>query len=285
MPVNYAADLAALESEIKVSAQYWLYERSIFLQAITAVNTAGIPGLTASFPNIGSVSASDVAENESAPESALSTTMPELKVSEKEVNVPVSDLALAAVGKASLISDIGKLLGSAMARKFDADVAASFSGFSKSIGSSGVALDAGSVAKGVTLLMAQEFASDIYGAVHPFQALGIKEGLTNLYGDGTKTPPSDILANQVMIRYYIGSVSGANIIETASISADTNDDATGAVFAPSGIGAHIKKLFDLEYDRDGKGRVTHVLGHGMWKTGVINPLHGVRLFGACAEPA
>jgi len=285
MGINYAAALADLEPEIKISAQYWLYERSIFLQAITAKNTAGIPGLVASFPKIDNVEASDVLENEDAPESDISTDMPELKVSEKEVNVPITDLAFEAVGKKELIGNVGKLLGSAMARKFDIDCAASFSGFTKSIGTAGVALNAGSVAKAVTILMAQEFADELYGAVHPFQALGIKEGLTNLYGEGTKTPPSDILANQVMLRYYIGSISGANVVETATIVPDVAGDAVGAIFSPTGIGAHIKKLFELEYDRNGKGRVTHILGHGMWKIGVINPLHGVKLLGDCSEPA
>ncbi|NTU58912.1 MAG: hypothetical protein HGB00_08380 [Chlorobiaceae bacterium] len=284
MGINFSSMLTELEPEIRVEAQYVLYRQSLFLPLIMSKNTSGIPGLTTTFPKLGNMIAADVAETDETPETELNPDDEEIRVSEKELNVPITDMGLEAVGPDELIKMVGELLGAGMARKFDRDIAATFSQFTKKFGTAGNALTPGTPAKAVTYLVTQEAPGTMFGALHPYQALDIKESLTNLYGEGTKTPPSEMKANEILYQYYIGSLSGANFLETAAILPDANADAYGAVWTPRAIGANIKKLFELEYERSGKKRVTHILAHGMWGAKAINPLWGVGMFGDCSEP-
>ncbi|UZJ39993.1 hypothetical protein OO185_02510 [Prosthecochloris sp. SCSIO W1102] len=280
-----SAMLIELEPKIIAEATLKVYEFSRLLPLVRVKDTSGKPGLTTTFPKFPTVVAEDVAEHEETPETDVDPDAVEVKVSEKELNIPITDLAAEAAGEEELIAILGTLLGSGMARKLDRDIASTFSQFIKSFGTAGASLAIGSVSKGVTFLDVQEAPGQLYGALHPYQSPGIKDTLTNSFGDGSKNVPSEMKANEILYANYIGTLSGAHFLETPAIRADGNDDAYGAVFSPLAIGVNMKKMFEFEPERRGRKRITHLLGHGMWGAKAINTDWGVKLLSDCSEPS
>ncbi len=277
--------LTDLEPKIIAEATLRVYEYSRLLPLVRVKETSGTPGLTTTFPKFPTIVAADVAETDDTPETTVSSDAVEVKVSEKELNVPLTDLAAEAAGEEEIIAILGTLLGSGMARKLDRDIAATFSQFTKSFGTAGASLAIGSVSKGVTFLDVQEAPGQMYGALHPYQTPGIKDSLTNAFGDGAKNVPSEMKANEIIYANYIGTLSGAHFLETPAIQADVNDDAYGAVFSPLAIGVNMKKMFEFEPERKGSKRITHLLAHGMWAAKAINADWGVKLLSDCSEPS
>lgn len=284
MPIT-AAMLDELYTEIIAEATVKLYEHSRLLPLCRVKYTSKQPGLTASFPKFPVVVAEDVAETTETPETTISPDAVEVPVSEKELNVPLTDLAAEAAGEEKIVSTIGELLGSGMARKLDRDIAATFSQFTKGFGVAGTQVSVGAATRSGTYLDVQEAPGRYYGVLHPYMTTGIKDSLTNSFGDGTKSPPSEMKANEVLYENYIGTLSSTHWIETPAILPDGSDDAYGAAFSTLAIGVHVKKLFEFETERKGTKRMTHLLAHGMWGAKVINADWGVKLLGDCSEPA
>jgi hypothetical protein len=279
-----ASMLADLEPEIRAAAFYQLYKRSTLLPLVYVKQTGGTPGLTAEFPTLPSLVAQDVAETVETPETTIESATEDIRVSEKELNLPLTDMTQAAVGS-DIVRTIGLLVGSAMARKLDQDIAAVFGDFTKVMGTAGADLTASVPTRAVSVLTANEAPGNFYGALHPFQVLAMKEQLTNAFGSGAMNPPSEMKANEVLYRNYLGTLGGAHMLETACIQADGNGDAYGAIFSPLAIGVNMKQAFELELERRGTQRTTHILGHGKWGVKAINPLFGVSMIGGCSEPA
>lgn len=276
--------LADLEPEIRAAAFYHLYRRSILLPLVYVKQTGGQAGLTSEFPTLPTLVAQDVDEGVETPETTIESATEAIRVSEKELNLPLTDMTKEAVG-AGIVQTIGIMVGSAMARKLDLDIAAVFGDFSKVMGAAGEPISAGVPTKAVSVLTSNEAPGTYYGALHPYQALGMKEALTNAFGDGAKNVPSEMKANEVLYRNYLGTLGGAHMLETASIQADETSNAIGAVWSPLAIGVNMKQAFELELERRGTQRATHILGHGKWGVKVINPPFGVSIVGDCSEPA
>jgi len=276
--------LADLEPEIRAAAFYHLYKRAILLPLVYVKDTSGEAGLTSSFPTLPTLLAQDVAETDPTPETTIESAVEDIRVSEKELNLPLTDMTKAAVGS-SIVRTIGEMVGSAMARKLDRDIAAVFGNFTKVYGSAGVALTAGVPTKAAAILANNEAPGSFYGALHPYQALGMKDALTNAFGSGTMNPPSEMKANEVLYQNYLGTLGGAHLLESAAIQADANGDAYGAIFSRLAIGVNMKQPFELELERNGVGRTTHILGHGKWGVKAINPQFGVSMLSDCSEPA
>ena len=279
-----AAMLQELYTEIIAEATLQLYEHSLLLPLCRVKNTAGKPGLTASFPKFPVVVATDVAEADPTPETDVEPDAVDITVSEKEVNIPLRDLAAVAAGEEKIVSALGSLIGSGMARKLDRDIAATFPNFAKTFGTAGAALTVGPLVTGPTYLNVKEAPGNRYGVLHPYQALGPKSALTNAFGDGDKPLTSEMKANEIIYQNYIGTVANAHYLESAAIIPDAEDDASGAVFSPMAIGVHIKKLVEFEVDRSGRDRVTYLLGHGLWNAAVVNADWGCTLIGDASEP-
>lgn len=277
--------LTDLEPKIIAEATLRVYEFSRLLPLVRVKDTSEQAGLTTTFPKFPTIVAEDVDESDETPETTVESDAVEVKVAEKELNVPLTDLAAEAAGEEEIIAILGTLLGSGMARKLDRDIASTFSQFIKAFGTAGATLAVGAASKATTFLDVQEAPGQMYGALHPYQTSGIKNSLTNAFGDGTKPLPSEMKANEVLYTNYIGTLSGAHYLETPAIQKDGNDDAYGAVFSPLAIGVNIKKLFEFEFERKGTKRRTHLLAHGMWAAKAINTDWGVKLLSDCSEPS
>lgn len=279
-----AAMLDELYTEIIAEATVQLYEYSRLLPLCRVKDTSGQPGLTVSFPKFPVIVGQDVAENDETPETTITPGAVEVTVSEKELNVPLTDLAAEATGEEEIIATIGNLLGSGMARKLDRDIAATFPQFTKSFGTAGTQVSVGAATRSGTYLDVQEAPGRYYGVLHPYMTTGIKDSLTNSFGDGTKPIPSEMKSSEVLYENYIGTLSGTHWAESPAIQPDGNDDAYGAAFSTLAIGVNIKKLLEFETERKGTKRVTHLLAHGMWAAKVVNADWGVKLLGDCSEP-
>ncbi len=83
-------------------------------------------------------------------------------------------------------------------------------------------------------------------------------------------PTASWLTDEVMRRWFVGSVAGVDILTTADISVDTNDDAYCGMFSPIAMAIDQRRAPRLEVERDASRRgyelnYTAVYAYGVWR--------------------
>ena len=83
-------------------------------------------------------------------------------------------------------------------------------------------------------------------------------------------PTASWLTDEVMRRWFVGSVAGVDILTTADISVDSNGDAYCGMFSPVAIAIDQRRAPRLEVERDASRRgyelnYTAVYAYGVWR--------------------
>ena len=83
-------------------------------------------------------------------------------------------------------------------------------------------------------------------------------------------PVSSWLSDEVMRRWFVGSVAGVDILTTADISVNANDDAYCGMFSPVAMAIDMRRALRLEDERDASRRgielnMTAVYAYGVWR--------------------
>lgn len=125
----------------------------------------------------------------------------------------------------------GKVIGNAIQKKIDQDGLSLFSGLSNSLGAAATTLDLGFIAAACSQLMGQSEPVPLpYSAVfHPHQINALVDKLAT---PGTSNMPPGIQAHFLQ-QYWRGNekLYGVPIFTDGNITADTADDAYGAVIS------------------------------------------------------
>jgi hypothetical protein len=90
--------------------------------------------------------------------------------------------------------------------------------------------------------------------------------------------------DEVMRRYYVGTVGEVDIFTTADITIDGSDDAKGGMFNSQALALDMRRPPRLEPERDASRRgwelnQTTVFAHGVWR-----PAYGVTMYFDAATP-
>ena len=277
------AQNTTLNSELFVpvlaAAQFAAYENSV---ARAIVNTYDLPmnaGKTVSIPVWDSVGAQIITDESAAVKSTTDTNSKSITLTEHVVYHTVTDMLRDSASN-NVLADLGEQSGRAIAESFDSQVFNLFNGFTTGLGTTKVALTVESIMKAAAILRSRKLTGPFYAVVRPEQAFDIKVQLAN--AGGSTIPSLSDEGNRVLNQYFIGSISGVTILESALLNVDAEDDAVGAVFAPSAIGHAMRGTVVMEEQRQAAARATDLVLTGVAGADIIRLERGIKLLGKSA---
>ena len=86
----------------------------------------------------------------------------------------------------------------------------------------------------------------------------------------TTQPTPVATVDEVMRRWFVGSVADVDIFVTSDLTVSSGDDASGGMFSPSAVALDMRRAPRLEPERDASRRgwelnFTTVYAHGVWR--------------------
>lgn len=288
-PELQTADNSLLTNILK-EAVFTQQEKSIVNQVFTVYNMQGTPGLTAQIPVYPSIAAQAPGQTAEIADTAVALTNVDITASEVGARIDVSDLLAEATAR-NMGSDVGQLIGSAIAEKVDTDAFALFAeGTADS--ASAVMADVGDNATAITpelLLQAvyklreanapTDAAGDYHCVLHPGQAYNVVKTLTANGAIALSNKGNELLSTSA----YVGRLFNIKIFQSTAIAADSvATDANGCVFSPMAFGHVLKRPLRIETQRDASKRSTEYVGSTAVASKLIKANYGIIVKGSKA---
>jgi N4-gp56 family major capsid protein len=269
---THADELGALLPSIVAEAMFQAQERSVMRNLVRNYNMSVGSGKTITVPIWDNTSAAGLTEGTDMANTALSTTSAVLTVSEVGVMATITDLALK-TSAANVISDAGRVMGAAVAKKMDQDLIGLFDAFTtNALGGATTAMTAAEIFKAISMLRNQGVSGDdIACVVHPFIAFDLKSALTSSYVGNAGD-----LSNEALRSGYVGTVGGVNIFESSHIT-NASGVSKGAVFHKDALGLAMLDDISIETQRDASLRGTELVCTANYGVGELVDKYGVEM--------
>jgi len=256
-----------LYTNILQEAIFTATEKSIAGSVFNVYDMTGTPGLTAQIPVYPTISASAPAQTDDVSESAVSVAEVNITAAEIAARVDVSDLLAEATSR-NMGSDVGVMIGGALAEKIDTDAFALFTeaNISQNVGGSASEITPQTILEAVYKLRSQSAPTDADGdymcVLHPSQAFNVAKVLTQSgYASGGATALSTTGDTLISSSAFVGRLYNVKMFQSTTIAADSvATDALGCVFSPSAFGHVVKRPIRLETQRDASRRLTEYIG-------------------------
>jgi N4-gp56 family major capsid protein len=263
-------NMSNLFSNIVAQARFTAEEGSLMAGLVKTYDIANVSGTTIQIPKYGTITAADIAEETDLSSSALQTTSTDVVIKTVGASVLLSDLSTMG-GQGNVAAEVGTVLGNAIAKKIDADIIALFDGFSQEIGTAGTAITVANIFEAVAKIRANAYTGELACVLSPMQAYHLKSALT-----GSNAFSNDV-ANEAMVRGFVGSIAGVNVYEHSGVAVDGNGDSKGAVFAPEAMAMALKRDFIIEEQRDASARATELVATAYYGVAELDDGFGVEL--------
>jgi len=273
MAATTSSTLDDLFANIIAQARFTAEESSLLIGLVTQYNIGSQAGKTIQVPKYPAISAADLTEGTDMSSTTVSTSSVSVTVGEVGAQVLLTDLATMGAGNPA--SELGTVLGNAIATKIDTDLIALFDGFGTSFGSAGAETSVADLFKAAATLRANKVTGSIAAVVHPYQAYAIKANLTNTFAN----PNGGDAQNEAMRNGYVGTIAGIDVYESANVSIDGNGDCKGAVFAPEALAIAMKRDFNIEPQRDASNRAWELNATAVYGVGELDDSYGVEILG------
>jgi hypothetical protein len=235
-----------LYANFVAQAQFAAYENSIARQMVTVFDVPMNAGKVVQVPVWAAISAQLITDEAAATAKTTNTTAPTITLAEHVVYNQVTDM-LRDSAYGDVMAQLGDQSGRAIAESIDSQVFATFSDFTtNALGSTSTELTVDLVLQAAAKLRAQKLTGPFFGVVHPSQAYNLKKQLT--YASQTNVPAISDLGNSVLGGFYIGSIAGVNLFESALVASVTTGGATayrGAVFSTQALAHAMRGGIDL----------------------------------------
>jgi len=272
------ANTTSINSELfqnlLVQSQYALYENSIARAVATVFDYPVGAGKTVSVPVWAGISSSKPGEGVAPSAADTNTTSKTITLAEHVVYAEVTDF-LRDSAQESVITGLANQAGLALAEGLDKELIALFAdvtgGEVGTANSDNVAAD---IMKAAAAIRANKYTGPLFAVLNPKQAYGIKAAMTatNSYQNANAGAMS-------LSQYFIGSIGGVTILESALVVADGNGDALGCVFAPSAFGLAQRGGVSMEEQRNAAKRSTDVVMTAVAGAGILRPELAVKVVG------
>lgn len=273
MAATTSSTLDDLFANIIAQARFTAEESSLLIGLVTQYNIGSQAGKTIQVPKYPAISAADLTEGTDMSSTTVSTSSVSVTVGEVGAQVLLTDLATMGAGNPA--SELGTVLGNAIATKIDTDLIALFDGFGTSFGSAGAETSVADLFKAAATLRTNKVTGSIAAVVHPYQAYAIKANLTNTFAN----PNGGDAQNEAMRNGYVGTIAGIDVYESANVSIDGNGDCKGAVFAPEALAIAMKRDFNIEPQRDASNRAWELNATAVYGVGELDDSYGVEILG------
>lgn len=272
MAATTTSTLDDLFVSIVAQARFTAEEQSLMRNLVTVYNIDGQAGKTIQVPKYPAISAAALTEGTDMSSTAVSTSSVSITVAEVGAQVLLTDMA--AMGAGDPASELGTVLGNAIATKMDKDLIALFDGFSTSLGATTTELTAAYLFQAAATLRANKAVGRLVGVFHPYQTYALKANLTNTFAN----PNGGDLQNEAMRNGYVGTIAGIDIFESANVTVDGSGDAKGAIFAPEALALAMKRDFVIEPQRDASNRAWELNATAIYGVGELDDSYGVEMY-------
>lgn len=265
-----------LFENITQAAQYTLNENALLRNLVTVYNMQGTPGLTASVPVWPKVSGlTAIASGTDLSNTDVSATAVDITAAEFGAMTTVQDIVVES-SPIAIAQDVGRVLGDGVAQAMDEVIADLFGSATADVGpgASGE-LTIQHIMKAMATLRNNSVpTTGCVAVLHPLAAYNLKQALLNAGGNFGASPD---LANAAARQYYIGTVAGCDIYESASIDTDSSGDAVSAVFHPAAIGMVMKRDLRIATQRDESIRGFEVVSSAAFGAGILDQAKIVKI--------
>lgn len=264
-----------LFTRLLAEAQFAAYENSVARQIVTPFDVAANQGKVVQVPVWAGITADTPTEGSAATAKDTNTTEATITLAEAVAYFQITDMLRDSAGS-DVISSIANQAGRAIAEAMDDSVYDLFTSFTTEMGpGAGAELTVEHLMKSAATLRTNKLTGPFVAVLHPKQAYNVKKQLSN--AGGSTIPSLSNVGNEVLSRFYIGSVSGIEVYESGLIAVDGSDDAIGAVFAKSAIGHAMRGTLKIEEQRDAKTRATDLVVSAVHGAAILQDTHGVKL--------
>ena len=265
---------AELFTNILQEALFTATEQSVARAVGRNYTLTGGAGKTFQVPVYPSVSAAGVAEGTDLSNTAINPTSVTIALSELGVMATVTDLMLES-SPFDVASDIGNILGRAVAEKFDTDMAALFPTFATSIGNDATAISIDSLFKAAAYLRQVNAPGPYYAVVHPYAAYTLKKELAT--AGGNNIPNLSQVGNQALQTGVIGQVAGITVVEHSLVGVSSSDGLSCGVFSRDALGIAVGREPRMEQQRDASLRATELVMSMTAGQAVLKSNYGVEI--------
>ena len=257
---------------IVAESMFVAQERSLMRGLVRNYTLPAGSGKTITVPIYPAQTAANVDEATDLTNTAISTNGAVLTVGEKGIMTTVTDLARVTSASA-VISDVGRLFGTAIATKLDKDLTGLFSGFSATVGGTSTALTGAIIAQAITKLRGQGIPmTDVAVVLNPDVAYDFIANLTNTFAN----PNAGVLQNEAMLNGFVGRFMGVPVYITANVANNgTAGDYVGAVFHRDALGLAMLQDLKIETQRDASLRADELVATAVYGVGELYDGYGV----------
>ena len=277
MAGSTSATLNDLLPTIVSEALFVANERSIMRGLVRNYNVAPGAGKTVNVPIYPVQTAAVVTEGNEVDNTAVSTDVATLTVSQVGIRTLVTDLAVNA-SSSNVVADLGRLFGEAIARKIDQDLIAKFSEFTtNTVGSTSTTITPALLMQAITKLKNSGVPTDgVVAVLHPAVAYDLKSALTTQGNTAFGGNGQGDIANEAMMEGYVGRLFGIPVYETSNFANATDaGDFIGGVFHRDALGLAIMRDIQIETQRRASFLGSDVVCSAMYGVGKIYEAYGV----------
>jgi len=278
-----------LYTNILQEAVFTASEKSIAGSVFNTYDMTGTPGLTAQIPVYPEITASAPAQTAEVSESAVSVAQVDITASEIAARIDVSDL-LAESTSRNMGSDVGVMIGGALAEKIDTDAFAQFTeaklNANTLVGGDDVELTPDHILQAVYTLRGNSAPTDADGdyfcVLHPKQAFNIAKVLANAgyASSGAAGALSNVGNSLLSSSAFVGKIFNVKMFQSTAVAADsTSTSGLGAVFSPQAFAHVIKRPIRIETQRDISRRLTEYVGTTARGNNVVKASYAVLVKG------
>lgn len=274
------ANTSVINSELfaplVTQAQFAAYENSIARAIVTVFDAPVNSGKVLQVPVWSGISAELITDESAATAKDTNTTSQTITLAEHVVYHQITDM-LRDSSFSNVMAQIGDQSGRAIAESMDAQVFAQFANFATNVGGSGEELTADRILRAAATLRANKLTGPFFAVVHPGAAYNLKKELSAV-GAGAQylAAASSNVANRVLDSFYIGTLAGVQIFESALVPTVSSDRING-VFAATALGHAMRGGIEMNELYLPKERATDVVLKAVAGAAVLQPSHGVMI--------
>jgi hypothetical protein len=249
-----------------------LYENSIARAVTTVFDYPVGAGKQVSVPIWAGITSTKPGEGVAPAAADTNTNSKTIDLVEHVVFAEVTDF-LRDSAQESVIAGLANQSGLALAEGLDKELIGLFSSVTQAIAQDGNDLTVNMLMQAAARIRANKYTGPLFAVLNPLQAYGMKAALTatNNFQNATN------VGNRVLDQYFVGSIAGITILESALVTVDANSDALGCVFAPQAFGLAQRGGITMEEQRNAAKRSTDVVLTAVAGAGILRPELAVKI--------
>lgn len=262
-----AGELIAAEivSRLVIDAAY---AEAVLPPLVRVADISSETTLSVEFPKWPLLAASDLTEAADMSNTAVNTASTVLTADEAGIMITVTDMLLNGAGLGGL-EPFATELGKALANKIDADLLASASSFTNSVGATGVDMTEDDFLSAIYTLELGNAKGPFVAVLHPYQVSNLRHAIaasTGAVWGGPSAPAAELGS--------LGTLYGVDIVQSTNCaSVNANADRLGVMMPlgnQSGLAYVLKTGAKTEFQRDASMRATEIVVTAVYGHGCVN---------------